>query len=149
VGKEPAVAVTAGVGDEADFPHKGQIDFVDNQVDPVKGTLRARAVLANADGVLTPGLFARVRLPLGEPYKALLVPARAVGADQGRKFVYVVNEKNVVESRPVTPGARDGDLVAVKEGLQAGDRVVVGGLEKLRTGMTVKPREADPGKQEK
>jgi RND family efflux transporter MFP subunit len=139
--REAAVPVTAAVGDEEDFPHKGQIDFVPNQVDPAKGTIRVRAVLENADGVLTPGLFARVRLPLGEPYKALLVPARAVGTDRGRKVVYVVNEKNVLEARPVTLGQREGDLVAVREGLKAGDRVVISGPGKPRAGTAVKPRE--------
>jgi RND family efflux transporter MFP subunit len=148
-GKGPAVPVAAGVGDEKDFPHKGQIDFLPNEVDPAKGNIRARAVLANPDGALTPGLFTQVRLPLGEPYKALLVPERAIRASQAQKTVYVVNEKDVVETRPVTLGSREGDLVAVKEGLKAGDRVVISGLGKLKAGMKVKPQEEPIEKKEK
>ena len=148
-GKGPAIPVTAGVGDEKDYPHKGQIDLVPNEVDSAKGTVRARAVLANNDGVLTPGLFAQVRLPIGEPYKALLVPERAIGSDQGKKFLYVVNEKNLLETRPVTLGPREGELVVVKEGLKDTDRVVVSELVKLKAGMAVKPREEPIEKKEK
>jgi RND family efflux transporter MFP subunit len=148
-GKGPAIPVTAGVSDEKDYPHKGQIDLVPNEVDSAKGAVRVRAVLANADGVLTPGLFAQVRLPLGEPYKALLVPERAIGSEQGKKFLYVVNEKNLLETRPVTLGPREGELVVVKEGLKAKDRVVVSDLGKLKVGMAVKSRDVDPAKQEK
>lgn len=172
-GKELATPVTVGLASEQDYPHKGQIDFVDNEVDGPNRTIGVRAGLANPDGVVLPGMFVRIRVPLGEPYKALLLPGQAIGADQtfpngastsvyppllpgqaigtdqGRKFVYVVNEKNVIETRPVTLGPQEGDLVAVKEGLKAGDRVAVGELGKLRPGTKVKPREVQPVKQEK
>jgi RND family efflux transporter MFP subunit len=145
-GKGLAMPVTAAMSDEKGFPRKGMIDFVDTQVDPTKGTIRARAVLPNADGVLTPGLFVRLRLPLGEPYKALLVPERAVSvARGGRKSVFVVSDKNVLEDRPVTLGQQEDGLVVVKDGLKTGDRVVISSLEKLRTGITVKPREEPTG----
>jgi RND family efflux transporter MFP subunit len=145
-GKGLAMPVTAAVSDEKDFPRKGLIDFVDTQVDPTKGTIRARAVLPNADGVLTPGLFVRLRLPLGEPYKALLVPGRAVNsAPGGRKSVFVVTDKNVVEDRPVTLGRQEDGSVVVKDGLKAEDRIIVSGAGKLREGMTVKPREEPTG----
>jgi RND family efflux transporter MFP subunit len=144
-GKGLAMPVTAAVGDEKDYPRKGLVDFVDTQVDPTKGTIRARAVLPNADGVLTPGLFVRLRVLLGEPYKVLLVPERAIQTHQGQRFVLLVNEKNIVEERPVTLGRREGELVAIKDGLKAEDRVIVSGVEKLRKGMVVKPREEPTG----
>jgi membrane fusion protein, multidrug efflux system len=142
-GKPLAKAPAAvGLADEQGFPHKAEIDFVDNQVDAAKGTVRVRALLPNPGGWLRPGLFARVRVATGEPYRALLVPEAAVATDGDRKFVYVVNEKDVVEARPVTLGPREGESVAVKGGLKATDRVVVGELQRLRPGMAVKPRPA-------
>jgi RND family efflux transporter MFP subunit len=136
-----AVPVTVGLADEQGFPHKGTIDSADLRLDPQKGTLRLRAVVANEDGVLMPGLSARVRLPAGPPYKALLIPERAVVTDVGRTFVYVVKE-NVVERRAVELGARHQDLREVTAGVTAEDQVIVGSLEGVRNGMTVKPRAA-------
>ena len=148
-GKELATPVTVSLASEQDFTHKGQIDFVDNEADGPDRTIGVRAVLANADGVVLPGMFVRIRVQLGEPYKALLVPERAIGKDQEHKFVYVVNEKNVVETRPVTLGPREDNLAAVKEGIKASDWIVTSEMGKLRAGMTVKPRKVDPDKQEK
>jgi RND family efflux transporter MFP subunit len=142
------VQVAVGLAGEDGYPHRGVIDFLDNRVDADKGTLRVRAVLPSPRGLLRPGQFARVRVATGEPYRALLVPAAAVAADRGRKFVYVVNEKDVVEIRPVTLGPRAGESVVVKDGLKGADRVVVGGLAGLREGTAVKPRPATSGKQE-
>jgi RND family efflux transporter MFP subunit len=144
-----AVLVTVGLAGEEGFPHQGLVDFVDNHVDPATGTVHARVVLPNADGLLSPGMFARVRLPVGGPYPSLLVPQAAVASDQGRKYVYVVNGQDVVESRTVTLGPREGELVAVKEGLKAGDRVVVGGLHGLRPGMAVRPGKDAPARKER
>jgi RND family efflux transporter MFP subunit len=148
--RELVVPVAIGLVDEQGFPHEGRIDFLDNHVDPAAGTLRLRAVLANTDGLLVPGLAARVRLTMGEPYKALLVPDEAVGSDEGQKFVYVVNDKDVAEYRRVVlgPVAPDG-LRVVKEGLKPGDRVAVSGLQRLRAGMTVKPVEMPLREKEK
>jgi RND family efflux transporter MFP subunit len=137
-----ALPVTVGLADETGFPHQARLDFVGGQVDPSTGTVRMRAVLPNANGLLVPGLVVRVRLTTGEPYKALLVPERAVATDGARKFVYVVNDKNVVESRPLTLGSLHEGLRVVKDGLNPGDRVVVGGPRGLRAGMTVKPVKA-------
>jgi RND family efflux transporter MFP subunit len=145
-----AIPVAVRLADEEGFPRQGQIDFIDNHLDAEKGTLRARAVLANSDGLLLPGLFVRARLALGAPYKVLLVPERAILTDEGRKFVWVVNDKDAVEYRPVVLGAVVPDgLRVVREGLKEGDRVAVGGLQGLRAGTTVKPvdvpgREKDP-----
>src|SRR5205085_9083075 len=119
LGKGKAIAtvpVAVGLAGEEGFPHKSRIDFLDNRVGPDKGTVQVRAVLPNPGGRLRPGLFARARVATGEPYRALLVPQSAVATDGDRKFVYVVNEKDVVEARAVTLGQREGESVVVKGG---------------------------------
>jgi membrane fusion protein, multidrug efflux system len=107
------------------------MDFVDNALNPETGTIRARAVLANSDGIFTPGLFARVRL-LGESQKdALLINEQSVLTDQDRRYVYIVGEKNAAERRDVRLGAHVEGLVVVESGLKAGDRVIVNGMRKI------------------
>ena len=123
--------VLVGLADEEGFPHKGEVDFVDNALNPATGTIRARAVLANPDGIFTPGLFARVRL-LGESQtNALLINEQAVLTDQDRRYVYVVGDKNAAERRDVTLGAHVEGLVVVESGLKAGDKVVINGMRKI------------------
>ena len=123
--------VLVGLSDEEGFPHQGEVDFVDNALDPASGTIRARAVVPNPDGVFTPGLFARVRL-LGESQKdALLINEQAVLTDQDRRYVYVVGEKNTSERRDVKLGAHVEGLVVVESGLRAGDRVIINGMRKI------------------
>lgn len=117
-------------GDEG-FPHRGEMDFVDNQMDPATGTIRGRAVLPNPDGLFTPGLFARIRLLGSGEYPALLVHDMAVLTDQDRKYVYVIGEGNVAERRDVVLGRSIEGLRVVKRGLNAGDRVVVNGVRKI------------------
>lgn len=134
------VPVAMAVADEDDFPHKGTIDFIDNQVDPSTGTIRVRAVVPNPNGLLAPGLFVRVRVPVGAAHDATLVTDRAVGTDQDRKYLLVVNDQNVVEYRPVKLGARHGTLREVTEGLAAGEWLVVNGLQRVRPGVTVVPQ---------
>lgn len=107
------IPVEVALADEDGFPHKGTIDFVGNKVDPSTGTVHVRAVLPNADRLLTPGLFVRVRLPVAEPKPGLLVTDRAIGTDQDRKYVLVVNDKNVVEYREVKLGPMQNGLRAV------------------------------------
>lgn len=137
--------VQMGLTDEADFPHKGKIDFEDNQVDPQTGTLRLRAVFPNADGLLSPGLFVRVRLPIGEPHESLIVPEAALGTDQGRKFLYVVDDQNIAQYRAVTIGSTYGDKMrVVTDGLKPGERVVVTGLQRVRPGNPVTPKPEPP-----
>jgi RND family efflux transporter MFP subunit len=143
-GKAPGEGQTPvhlGLADETGFPRRGVVDFTDNQVNPETGTLRARAVFSNADRVLSPGLFARVRLPVGAPHEAVLVPEEAVATDQGQKFVYLVNDRSKVVSRPVKVGAAENDLRVIEAGLQPGERVIVRGVQRVRPGMTVRPRE--------
>lgn len=129
--RDGGTPVLVGLANEDGFPHKGEVDFVDNALNPETGTIRARAVLANPDGVFTPGLFARVRL-LGESQAdALLINEQAVLTDQDRRYVYVVGDKNSAERRDVTLGAHVEGLVVVESGLKAGDRVIVNGMRKI------------------
>jgi multidrug efflux system membrane fusion protein len=128
-----------GLINEEGHPHAARLDFVDNQVDPDHGTIRARAVLDNADGQFTPGLFARVKLVSPEHTQAALVDDRAIGTDLGRKFVFVLDENNVVQYRPIETGRNVEGLRVVKSGLASGDVVVVNGLQRVRPGVTVAP----------
>ena len=132
--------VELAIGDERDYPHRGTIDFVDNQVDPGTGTMRMRGVFANEDRLLTPGLFARVRVPLGDPHPAILVTDRAIDTDQGVKLVYVVNSDKVVEKRIVRLGRVHDSLREIEDGVKAGDRVVVDGIQRIRPGVTADPK---------
>ena len=132
--------VLIGLANEEGFPHKGEVDFVDNALNPETGTIRARAILPNPDGRFTPGLFARVRL-LGETLtSALLIHEQAVLTDQDRRYVYVVGKDNAAERRDVTLGAPIEGLRVVETGLKAGDRVIVNGMRKIFfPGQPVKP----------
>jgi len=135
--REGAVAVDLKLIDEKDFAHKGKIDFVDNVIDRSSGTIRGRAVFANTDGLFTPGMFGRLRLPASSPYTALLVPDLAIGTEQVRKFVMVVDDGGIVRQKYVTPGPLDGGLRVVKDGLAPTDRVIVNGLMRARAGAKV------------
>jgi RND family efflux transporter MFP subunit len=141
-GSGAAMLCELGLVNEEGFPHKGRVDFFDNQVDPKTGTIRMRAVFDNPDRKLVPGLFARVRVPAGPPTKALLVPELAIGSDQGRKFVYLVNRDSVIETRPIQTGRSHGTTRAVLEGLTPKDRVVINGLMLVRAGVKVEVQEA-------
>jgi multidrug efflux system membrane fusion protein len=126
------------------FPHKGVIDFADNRVDTSTGTIRVRGTFNNAARIFKPGLFSRVRVPVSEPYKALLVSELAVGTDQGRKYVLVVNDKNEVERRFVKLGPSQGDgLQVITEGLKPGEWIVVNGLQRARPGKPVTPTKGE------
>jgi RND family efflux transporter MFP subunit len=132
--------VSLGLVNENGFPHRGTINFVENQVNPKTGTIRARGVFPNAHQVLLPGLFGRVRTPIGRPHLALLVSDRALDTDQGQKILYVVNDKNEVVSRPVRVGALHDGLREITDGLKSGERVIVTGLQQVRPGSTVEPK---------
>jgi RND family efflux transporter MFP subunit len=132
--------VCLGLANEEGFSHQGTIDFVDNRVNPKTGTIRVRGVFPNKDQVLLPGLFARVRSPIGRPHKAVLISDRALDTDQGQKIVYVINDKHEVAARPVRVGALHDGLREVSDGLTPGDRVIVNGLQQVRPGVTVEPK---------
>jgi multidrug efflux system membrane fusion protein len=161
--------VQLGLANEGDdYPHKGIINFVNNQVDSSTGTIQVRGTFPNpppprgGPRLLAPGMFVRIRIPVGEPHKALLVPQAAIGSDQGKKYVFVVNDQDVIEYRPVTAGSQQPNgmqvvepvkVVRTKDGLRlaasgekgedsitANDSVVVSGLQRIRPGVKVTPK---------
>ena len=140
-GREGSVVVALKLIDEPDFPHRGYMDFVDNVIDKSSGTMRGRAVFSNPDGTFTPGMFARVRVPGSAAYAALLVPDAAIGTEQARKYVLVVDAENVARQKYVTLGQVVDGMRVVKEGLAANDRVVTRGLMQARAGSKVTPQE--------
>ncbi|WP_020468125.1 efflux RND transporter periplasmic adaptor subunit [Zavarzinella formosa] len=164
--------VLIGLADEDGFSQKGVIDFIDNKVDPATGTLRVRAILDNPKKkipapevvsvstqsppavpapdafihLLSPGLFVRVRLPVGRPHEAILVPEEALGSDQGQKYVYLLNDKDEVVYRRVKIGQQVEQDRVIIEGVQPGDRVIVSGLQRVRPGVKVAPKAAETKK---
>jgi RND family efflux transporter MFP subunit len=141
--KPPVIPLFLGLITDTDFTREGTMDFADNRINPATGTIRVRGVFANKDGRLTPGQFARVRLPVGEKYKGLLVTDQAIGIDQGQKYLLIVNKDNKAEYRPVTPGRLDGNLRIFPpgSGLKAGEWVIVNGVQRVRPGIEVKPEQ--------
>src|ERR1700722_1020458 len=135
------VPVTLKLIDENDFSHTGKTDFIDNVINQSSGTIRGRALFQNADGLFTPGMFGRIRVPGSPPYPALLVPDVAIGTEQVRKFVLVVDDGGVVRQKYVTLGQLDDGLRVIKDGLVAGDRVIVNGLMHARPGLKVDAQE--------
>jgi multidrug efflux system membrane fusion protein len=130
-----------GLANEEGFPHEGYVDFVDNQLDPSTGTIRARAVFSNADRLFTPGLFARLKLVGSGRYEARLVRDAAIGTDQDKKFVLVLQPDSTVEYRRIEPGRVVEGLRIVTSGLEGGEKIVVNGLQRVRSGMKVDPTE--------
>jgi RND family efflux transporter MFP subunit len=148
VASRDGVPVTLKLIDENDYKHKGRMDFVDNVIDRSTGTIRGRASFANPDGVFTPGMFARIRVPASPPYEALMVPDAAIGTEQARKYVLTLKPDNTVALTYVALGQlAPGDLRAIKDGLKADDRVIVNGLMRARPGQKVTPEEQQPAKQ--
>ncbi|WP_051362408.1 efflux RND transporter periplasmic adaptor subunit [Solimonas soli] len=143
--REAALPVFVGLANEEGFPHAGKIDFLDNALDPQTGTIRARAVLPNPDGRFTPGLFARLQLVGSGRYAATLLDERAIGTDQSKKFVYVVDGQNKVEYRAVTLGGVHDGLRVIRDGVKPGERVIVAGQQRVQPGAAVTARvEAAP-----
>jgi multidrug efflux system membrane fusion protein len=131
--------VFVGLANEEGFPHEGYVDFVDNQLNPESGTIRARAVLSNKERYFTPGLFARVKLVGSGRYRAALIQDRAVGTDQDKKFVLVLKPDSTVEYRAVQIGRLVEGLRIVQKGVKPGEQIVVNGLQRVRPGMRVTP----------
>ncbi len=140
--KQPVIPVFLGLVGEGDrFPREGVIDFAENKINPATGTIRVRGVFPNKDRKLTPGQFARVKLPVGEKYKGLLVTDQAIGIDQGQKYLLIVNSQNKAEYRPVKPERLEGDLRIFRSGadLKPGEWVIVNGVQRVRPGIEVRP----------
>jgi RND family efflux transporter MFP subunit len=134
---ERKIPLYVGLENEEGYPHEGIIDFRENRVDPGTGTILIRGVLDNDNRTITPGMFARVRVPIGAPREQLLVPQVAVGSDQGGDYVLIVDDEGRVAQRPVTLGQRLGEFVVISKGLAATDSVVVNGVQKARPGSQV------------
>ena len=134
------------LANEEDFTRTGTVNFVDNRVSANSGTIRMRGLFENPTGVLKPGLFVRIRLPIGTPYKAVLIPDEALLSDQGRKYVYVVNNKNEVVYRPVSLGQEIQGLRVIKKGLSMGEKVIVSGMQRVRQGAEVSTKDQKPPK---
>jgi RND family efflux transporter MFP subunit len=135
------IPVKVQLDGEQEYPHKGVIDFADNKVNPSTGTMQVRGLLANPDGLFEDGMRAQVKIPIGRPYRAVMVAERAIGTEQGRKFVYVVNKQNVVQQRDVTLGRLFEGLQVIDQGLKGDELVISNGIQRVREGMKVKPTE--------
>ena len=137
------------LANEEEFTHPGYVDFLDNRLNGNTGTIRMRGVFKNPRGSLKSGLFVRIRLPVGQPYKALLIPDEALQSDQGKKVIYVVDSDNKVGYRAVKVGQGVGPLRVIKEGLKPGERVIISGMQRVRPKMEVqvkaKPSPKAPG----
>jgi RND family efflux transporter MFP subunit len=137
--------VQVGLANEEGFPHAGQLDFVDNQLNPQTGTIRVRAVLQNKDGQFTPGLFARVQLLGSGEYSAILIDDRAVNTDQNQKYVLLLGAENKIEYRKVKLGRVIDGLRVVRDGLKPGDVIIVNGAQRVHPGVTVTPQQVPMG----
>jgi multidrug efflux system membrane fusion protein len=143
--RDSANPVRVGLANEDGFPHTGKVDFVDNQLNPQTGTIRARAVLDNKDGMYTPGMFARVQLLGSSEYSAILIDDRAVNTDQNQKYVFLLGANNQVEYRRIKLGRVIDGLRIVREGLKPGDVIVVNGAQRAHPGITVTPQTVTMG----
>jgi multidrug efflux system membrane fusion protein len=143
--RDAGIPVRVGLANEEGFPHTGKVDFVDNQLNPQTGTIRARAVLDNKDGLYTPGMFARVQLLGSSEYSAILIEDRAVNTDQNQKYVLLLGANNQVEYRRIKLGRVIDGLRIVREGLKAGDVIVVNGAQRAHPGVTVTPQTVTMG----
>jgi len=139
-GHSARIEAAMGLADEPGHPHQGRLDFVDNQLHTGSGTMRLRAVFDNADGLYTPGLYARVQLQSGQAKSRVLVDDRAIGTDLGNQFVYVVGKDHKVQYRKVDTGALFHGLRVIESGLDANDVVIVNGLQRVRPGAEVNPQ---------
>jgi multidrug efflux system membrane fusion protein len=136
------LSVRVGLSNEAGFPHAGDVDFLDNQIDPTTGTIRVRATLSNKNRMFTPGLFARVQLSSNIETSAILIDDKAVLTDQDRKYVYVVGAGDIAERKDIQLGRINDGLRIVESGLTQGDKLIVAGLQRIYyPGMPVKPSE--------
>jgi multidrug efflux system membrane fusion protein len=126
--------------DDQGFPHEGELDFIDNRLNPQTGAIRMRVGFDNSSGRFTPGLSARLRMESATAHEAVLVPERAIGTDQTKKFVYVVSADGKPQPREVRLGALADGMRVVQGSVKAGEHVVVDGLQRIQPGMTVAPQ---------
>lgn len=137
--RDTAVPVQLGLANEEGYPREGVIQSIDNRINPTSGTIRIRAVFNNTEGSLVPGMYARIRLGSTEAHPAVLIEERAIGTDQDKRYVLVVDDQGRTAYRQVTLGTNQGKLRVVTEGLEPGERIVVNGLQRVRPGEIVAP----------
>jgi RND family efflux transporter MFP subunit len=138
------VPVALKLIDEPNFDHRGHMDFIDNVIDRSTGTIRGRAVFDNPNGIFTPGMFARARVPGSASYEAMLIPDVAIGSEQVRKFILVVDGEGVARPKYVTLGQLVGGLRVIKDGVGPEDRVIINGMARVRPGLKVTAQEQPP-----
>jgi RND family efflux transporter MFP subunit len=141
---ELQIPVFLSLANEQNYPHQGILDFAETSVDTMTGTIELRGVFPNAEipARILPGLFSRLRIPIGNTPDALLVNEIAIGADQGGEFLLLINKENIVEKRPVTTGQTIDGYKVIKTGIHPDDRVIINGLQKARPGGKVNPQDA-------
>ncbi|MEH8019423.1 efflux RND transporter periplasmic adaptor subunit [Rheinheimera muenzenbergensis] len=132
--------VYMALADDSGYPYVGSVDFVDNRIDAQTGTIRIRASFSNDDNSLLPGLFARIRLVGSDSYQGILIDEKAIGTDLNNKFVLLVNASNQLEYRAITLGEKVNGLRIVTDGLNASDKIVVNGLQRVRPNMQIEPK---------
>lgn len=137
--RDDGIEVSAHLVDESDWPLKGRLDFVNNQVDRTTGIIRARAVFPNPDLLITPGQFGRIRIPGSEPYQAIMIPDEAILSDQSQKIVFTVGAEGVVKPAVIRPGPLVEGLRIVREGLTGDEDIIIDGLLRARPGAKVTP----------
>jgi membrane fusion protein, multidrug efflux system len=141
--RDEGTNVEAQLSDEADWPHHGKMNFVDNRIDTGSGTIRVRALFPNSDLFITPGQFGRIRIPGSNEYEALLVPDSAIVVDQSNRIVMTVTDDGTVVPKPIRPGpSQPGGLRIVREGLTGDEKIIINGLVRARPGAKVTP---EPG----
>jgi RND family efflux transporter MFP subunit len=131
------------LADEKDFPHAGTLDFVENRVDSATGSVKVRGVFPNTNSMLTGGLFVRIRIPVSQAYRGVLIPEQAIGTDQNIKFAYVVGSDNIPQRRNLVLGAQRGAMRVVKSGIEPNQKVIYRGLQRVRPGKAVEPELVD------
>jgi RND family efflux transporter MFP subunit len=141
--KGPGSSLHMGLSGENGYPHQGTLDGFDDHPNAPSGTVRARGSFPNPGGLMLPGMFARVRLTFGPPRAVLEIPDEAILSDQGKKYVLVVDSRNLAERRAVTPGHIDQCMRIIEKGLRPEDRVIITGLPGIHPGDQVEPRNVD------
>ncbi|MDB5698786.1 MAG: efflux transporter periplasmic adaptor subunit [Alphaproteobacteria bacterium] len=139
-GSRTGTAVRIRLQDESSYVHGGRLDFVDTTINTGAGTIRARAIVANPNGFIKPGMFGHLRLAASQPYRALLVPDTAIVTDAARRVVYVVDKAGTVTARPVELGPLIGNLRVIRSGVSPREQVIIDGVQRARPGQKVVPR---------
>jgi RND family efflux transporter MFP subunit len=135
--KDLSIPCAIQLADEKDFPHQGKLDFIQNQIDEKTGSIKLRAIFNNQDNLLKSGMFVRARVPVSQPYQAVVVPEQSIGVDQDTRYVIVVGTDKKPARRTVELGRLVGDQRVITKGLQSGEEIIYRGLQRVRPGATL------------